>query len=207
MKYRWKELELLSLQTLTNIITYIQFSFTPIETIFKSITNVSQKNQVLSKIESFFKIFNSPIEFIHQYNQIIPTIRTSISTIVVFSAIIFLFSIFFYPSWKIVLFFFDLFIPALFSFGIVFIIKKYNDYLKTSCIFIIIGSIYFLIRFISFIYPLFSRKNYKWHIKCSHLITSVFLSRLKKDKNDKELDSITHQIHSKINQNEYSYSL
>ena len=200
MLYRWKELELFTIQTLSNIITFIQFALTP----FELITFDSQMSEIKlilifnKKFSSIIKFFSSPLDFIHKYNNIIGPIRTMLSALIFNAIIFYLYSIFFLPSWRFIVFFLDIFIPGCFFFGIIFISRKYEEKIKIALILLIIGIIYFVIRISLFFLNIFRYKSINWHIKCAHRISSVFLSRLKKNHDCQ--DEITEEIRYQIDQ-------
>ena len=207
-QYQWRELELISVTTISNIITFIQFAIIPLDLENKETEN--QENS-LDKIEKFItlnfgnfaKVFTAPFDFIRTFNSIAAPVRTALSATFVFAAITYLYCIFFLPSWRFILFFLDLIMPAAFLFGIIFIARKYEDQKKNAIILLILGLIYLIGRIIYLIYPIFLRKGWKWYIKCAHRISDVFVSRLKKDA-EVDLDSYVKETHDQIDKREHS---
>ena len=179
MQYRWKELELFTIQTISNIITFIQFALSPLELISPE-SKTSNEQLILEinkRFSSIIKFFASPLNFINKYNNIIGPIRTMLSAVIVNAVIIFLYTIFFLPSWHFIIFFLDIFIPGCFLFGIVYISRKYEEKNKIAIILLIIGIVYLLIRFIFFIlHYIFWRKKIK-------MMLFNFLKNIKKIQN------------------------
>jgi hypothetical protein len=84
MKYRWRELELLTVTTITNMITVIQFALIPLNIV--KVEMQEQGNEKLQeeetgtvkKIEQFMsinmdwaaKLFNAPLEFAKSFAAI-----------------------------------------------------------------------------------------------------------------------------------------
>lgn len=209
-QYQWRELELISITTISNIITFVQFAIIPLD-LANSESEVKEDNS-FDKIEKFItlnfgtfaKVFTAPFDLIRTYNSIAAPIRTALSATIVFLAIEFLYNIFFLPSWRFILLFLDLIMPAAFLFGIIFIARDYKEQRNNAIILIVLGCIYFIGRIIYFLSPIFRRRGWKWYIKCANRISGVFASRLKKDKNDVELDAYVKETHKQIDLREYS---
>ncbi|KAK8841771.1 hypothetical protein M9Y10_026720 [Tritrichomonas musculus] len=198
MVYRWKELDLFTIQTLSNIITFLQFALSPLELI-SSEAKVSDQNLITllnTRLDSFVHFISAPLDLIRKYNNLIGPIRALLSAVLFNAIIIFLYAIFFLPSWRFLVFFLDIFIPCCFLFGIIFMWRKYETQKRISIIFIIIGTFYFLIRITLFVIQYFKHKKKKWHINLANRISSVFLSRLKKDHDfqDEVTDEILYEI-------------
>lgn len=205
MKYRWRELEVLTMQTISNIITFIQFATMPIAFINSlDQSNKSDFKKILSeKFESIINVFLSPFDFIREYNQIISPIRASLSITIVVIIISFLYCIFFLPSWHFFIFFLDLFITYIFVFVIVLNSEEYIEK-KNAIIIIIFGILYFVCRILFLFLPIIRSKSFRWHIKIARLITAIFLSRLKKDKNEEELNLYTKKIEDEIDKHDFT---
>lgn len=210
IQYQWRELELVSITTISNIITFIQFAIIPLD--LANSENKVQEGNSFDKIEKFItlnfgavaKLFTAPFDFIRTYSSIAAPVRTALSATIVFALIEFLYTIFFLPSWRFILLFLDLFMPAAFLFGIIFIARKYEDQKKNAIILIICGLIYLVVRLIYFISPIFRRKGWKWYIKCANRISDVFSSRLKKDKEEDVLDAYVNETHKQVDMREHS---
>ena len=126
VKYNWKALDLISLTTLSNIITFIQFSIIPLDAV------KSEAASDKSKVEDFIsmnfgevaKIFLAPFNLIKEFNKLAAPLRVGLFSTIVFAFINFLYIIFFMNSVYILIFLADLFIPGMFLFGIIFVTKN-----------------------------------------------------------------------------------
>ncbi len=139
MVYRWKELDLFTIQTLSNIITFLQFALSPLELI-SSEAKVSDQNLITllnTRLDSFVHFISAPLDLIRKYNNLIGPIRALLSAVLFNAIIIFLYAIFFLPSWRFLVFFLDIFIPCCFLFGIIFMWRKYETQKRISIIFIL----------------------------------------------------------------------
>ncbi|KAK8845022.1 hypothetical protein M9Y10_021198 [Tritrichomonas musculus] len=208
-EYHWKELGLLSIATFSNIITFIQFAIIPLDVVNQETKTESSSG--MEKIEkfitlnfgSFAKLFTAPFDFINKFNDIAAPIRVALSATAVFAIIEYLYNIFFLPSWRFLLLFCDLFIPGSFLYGILLTAKKYDEAKKDALVLIVVGIIYFVLRILYFIFPLFRKSGWTWYKKAARLTTCVFLSRIKKE-NPEDLDNATKEIRRQIDLREHS---
>lgn len=100
--YQWRELELLTLTTASNIISAIQFGILPLD--FANSESEVQNENSIDKIEKFLsinlkafnKLLTTPFELIRAYYSISAPIRASLTATIAFAAISFLYSIFFF---------------------------------------------------------------------------------------------------------------
>lgn len=196
VKYNWKALDLISLTTLSNIITFIQFSIIPLDAV------KSEAASDKSKVEDFIsmnfgevaKIFLAPFNLIKEFNKLAAPLRVGLFSTIVFAFINFLYIIFFMNSVYILIFLADLFIPGMFLFGIIFVTKNYEEGRTVGFILIIIGIIYFVLRLLRFFWPYFDRRGWKWHKKCADTITAVFLNRLTRATDHEDLAAYTSEV-------------
>lgn len=98
----------------------------------------------------------------------------------------------------------DLILPAAFLFGIVFIAQNYSEQKKIAIAFIVIGVIYFILRIIYMVFPIFIKNNWKWFIKCTNKISEIFVSRLRNDKDDEQLDNYCKEMRAQIDLHDYN---
>lgn len=204
--FRWKELDLVSIQTVSNIITFIQWAIIPIDTInIQSQSKLSKIKQIIStKFSSIINFFSSPFDFIKQYNLLLGSIKVVLSSILIFSFMVFMFNIFFLPSWHFFIFFGDLFLSGLLTYQLSYISNKNHDKETISILIIIIAIFYFIFRIFYLFYPHIKLKKFLWTEKSAITITSVFLSRLKKNRNEEDLDLIIQQIGEEIDAHDFT---
>ncbi|KAH0788130.1 hypothetical protein GPJ56_007961 [Histomonas meleagridis] len=198
LQYRWRELDLVSLTSFTNVVTFIQFAILPYDICKKyDRINPSGSNEP-DGFDKAVDVLLSQLDLIERFNQIVAPMRVLLFAIIILCFMNFLYVLFFMPSWRIILFFADLFIPCLLTIGCCFINHDYEEGRTAAIVFIVISLIYVLVRLCIWGYAIVLRKNFHWHIKAAHQITSVFLARITKEVDPQQLNEKTQHIHKKI---------
>ena len=199
--YAWKELQLLSATTISNIITFIQFAIIPLDTTLRESQNTEEsgiKEFITINFGPAAKLFLMPFEFITAYESIAAPMRVALFPTVLMFIFAALQVLFFFPSWRLYMLLTDLFLPGMLLCGILFIAKDYSEVRIMSIIFIVIGIVYIILRIVMIIVPQLDKRNKKWFLKVTHQITAVFLSRLTKDKSPYELEDIMQECREQI---------
>lgn len=207
IRYRWKELDLISLTTISNIITFIQFAIIPLDVV----NSETQTESGMEKIEKFItlnfgslsKVFTAPFDFIRGFYSIGAPIRVAISATALFGLFAYLYAIFFLKSWRIILFYLDLFIPGSFLMGILFLARKYKEQRTNAIILIVLGCIYIIARvLIVLLIPPISK--FSWYKDCAKKITAIFRNRLNDDQDEEMIKETSEYILDKIKFHEHS---
>ncbi|OHT06121.1 hypothetical protein TRFO_25986 [Tritrichomonas foetus] len=195
--YAWKELQLFTLTTISFIITFIQFAIIPLDTTDQSIQSSNKESSSTTEaIEEFIslnfgpaaKVFLKPFDFIRSFNSIAAPLRVALFATIIFALVNLLYILFFFPSWRLYLYLLDLFCPGMCLFGILFLAKKYEEQRKVAIALTITGVIYFVLRFLFFLWPFLKKNKRHFYKKSVHQITAIFLSRIIKDRSTPEID-------------------
>lgn len=187
IKYDWKNLELISLTSVTNVLTFIQFALVPL-----SKANVRQTGTNFSLINflGLEKLLLKPIEYIKQFQAINPPMRCLLSATIIICFINLMTLSFFFPTYKLYIFLCDLFLPGMCMMSILWSNYGYQPSgLKVNAPFIIIGILWMIGRLAVYIYfkwhDIFHRN---WYKRMARLLTAIFLERLKLAQKKKNVD-------------------
>ncbi|EAY03460.1 hypothetical protein TVAG_412640 [Trichomonas vaginalis G3] len=178
IKYDWRNLELVSYTSMTNILTFIQFALVPL-----SKTNVRGNSSNFSVINflKVNKILLRPIELIEEFNAINPPMRCLLSAVIIIAFINLMTYSFFFPTYRLLIYAADLFLPGMLLLGICWKSKDYEPVsAKVNAPFIILGLIWILVRIAFSLWPLIKNRHlFNWKNRTTRLLTAIFLERIK----------------------------
>jgi hypothetical protein len=206
-RYRCVELEMVSLTTITNIISLIQFALIPLNTANRQAEASEQSDVISTNVVHRFmsfdlgwltKLFNAPLEFARRFLEIATPMRVLLFAAILFGLLNLLIVSLFLPAWRLLLFCTDLFLPGMGLFGILWIAEDYVEQRGTAVALLIIGLLYVLIRCGSMLVPYILKRNLNWELKAIHQISCIFLNRITQDIEPEELNHRAVAIREKV---------
>jgi hypothetical protein len=209
VNYPSKELELISVTTVTNIISLIQFALIPLNSAKETAdadAAESQKLGTVQKVRNFIsadmswaaKLFNAPLEFAQRFTEIATPLRVLLFAAIMFGLLNLLIVTFFVPAWRMILFIFDLFVPGMMLFGIQWIAMDYREQKSVATVLVLLGLVYVVFRVAWMLWPVIRRLNVMWSDKAIHQITAIFLNRITQQTRPEELDARAVAIQKKF---------
>lgn len=207
VKYNWKELEVLSITTLMNIITFIQFAIIPLNQADTKTEQTSGTSFLEGwDLGSITKVFLAILDFVNAFFAIATPMRTLLFVTICIVLFHLVMLMLFFPTWRTILFMFDMFLPGMFLFGVLGIYYDYKEQRTLNILLLIVGLIYILIRAFIFSLKYILRKNIDWQTKTSRQLTNIFLGRLTGDRETEFLDRQKEKIISTIDDCETAYN-
>lgn len=216
LHYDYENLDLISVTTVTNIITFIQFAFIPLEkakneTISSSNSNSSSPFTSID-VTPIIKVLMSPFDFIDAFFAIAVPMRVLLSAVIIIGVFNLLILSFFFPAWRLILFLTDLFLPGMAFFGTMWLREDYEAQKKVATWLAAIGWIYIIGRILIFAFKYWvDRKDSGWGSRVARHLTSIFLARITKNQDaqtlDEESGNVLNAIRKKdpaLNFNDYS---
>ena len=200
--YDWRNLELVSVTSVTNIITFIQFAFIPLEQA-KNSTAEAKTEFTSVNVTGVVQVLLAPFDFIESFFKIAVPMRVLLSAVIIIGFFNIMILSFFFPSWRMLLFLCDLLLPGMGMFGTMFIAQNYEAQKTVGGVLAAIGWVYIAIRIFTFIYPLWrNRADAGWAQRIARQITGVFIQRIDTqskyahEKLDNTVESLKKAIHS-----------
>ena len=186
--YDWKNLELVSVTSITNIITFVQFAFIPLEQAKNS--TLDAKTEFTSvNVTGVVQALLAPFDFIDAFFKIAVPMRVLLSAVIIIGFFNLMVLSFFFPSWRLVIFLCDLLLPGMGMLGAMFIVQNYEAQKSLAYILAGIGFGYIVLRLIPFLVSLWrNRQDVNWAQRVARQLTSVFLSRLRNSKGKDHTD-------------------
>jgi hypothetical protein len=167
-----RELEMISVTTITNIISLVQFSLMPLtvanaEAAAREEAAESGDISVLDRISRFTsldlswmsRLFNAPLEFVQRFEDIATLMRVLLFAAIMFGILTLLIVSLFLRAWRLILFCLDFFLPGLGVFGALWFAKGYEEERLIAVTFLVLGLLYLIARVGSLLYPILRKTN------------------------------------------------
>lgn len=189
LKYSWRELELISFTTATNIISFIQFAIIPLNH-QKKIEKTQRQfdldplnetsGSFISRfdIQSIIDVFVAPFDFLGVFMQMATSLRVLLFSSIVIGAVEILFLTFFFPTWRMYVFLVDFFLPTISTMCLVMIAHGYQPALTFQIMTLIIGLLYTTIRAGFQIWMFLKSRKENWVKYITYELSALFFAKI-----------------------------
>ena len=212
LHYEASNLELISITSITNIITFIQFAFIPLEQV-KNDTAEAETTFTSIDVSGVVKVLMAPFDFIDAFFKIAVPMRVLLSGVILIGFFNLLILSFFFPAWRLILFLCDIFLPGMAMMGTMWLVEDYEDQKAVASALAAVGWVYLVLRLAVFLYPIWrDRNDVGWDLRTARQLTAIFLARISKDKSvdpntldemDSRMKRVVRDKDDAININDY----